>query len=316
MPKHTWLRSSELRRKPEWLEPLFPWQQKALVTNGRTMAYLDEGDADGRPILLLSGNPTWGFLYRDFVEPLKEAGFRAIVPDWVGAGYSDHPRDDRALTFAHHIADLVSLVDQLDLRDFVVVGQDWGGPQGVGAALQRIERLGGLVLMNTWLFTGLVGKFHSSPRPWTTWHAPLIGQLLMKRAKVLSHAGPTALSQRGMTEDEARAYHHVFDEPESDSVVLTWPRTIPMREGDRGWADMKAIEDRLGELADIPTLLLWAPGDNVFTMEYGERMKELLPHAVGPITFDRASHFLQDDRGPDLAAEIVSFLASMETGRE
>ena len=81
-----------------------------------------------------------------------------------------------------------------------------------------------------------------------------------------------------MTEDEARAYHHVFDEPESDAVVLTWPRTIPMREGDRGWADMKAIENRLGELVDIPTLLLWAPGDNVFTMQYAERMKELLPH--------------------------------------
>lgn len=294
--------------KPEWLAPLFPWEQKALTVNGRVMAYIDEGDRRGRPVLLLSGNPTWGFLYRDFVAPLTGAGYRVIAPDWVCAGYSSHPSVDAALTLAHHIADLVSLLDQLDLRGFVIVGQDWGGPQGVGAALQRLERLDALVLMNTWLFTGMISKFHASPRPWTTWHAPLIGQYFMKRHKVLSHHGPSAVTARGLTEEEARAYHHVFDEPDSEHVVLTWPRTIPMREGDRGWADMKSIEQRLPELAHVPTLLLWAPGDEVFPLAFGERLKELLPHAEGPVTFDNARHFLQDDRGKDLAAAIVEFL--------
>jgi haloalkane dehalogenase len=299
---------TELRPKPDWLTPLFPWRQHALRVNGRTMAYLDEGDRAARPVLLLSGNPTWGFLYRDFIEPLTSAGYRVIAPDWIGAGYSDHPRVDAALTLAHHIADLVALLDQLDLRGFVIVGQDWGGPQGVGAALQRVERLGALVLMNTWLFTGLVSKFHASPRPWTTWHAPLIGQFFMKRAKVLSQGGPAVTTQRGLSETEARAYHHVFDEPDADHVVLTWPRTIPLREGDRGWADLKAIENRLPELAEIPTTLLWAPDDEVFPIEFAHRLKELLPQAEGPVAFDRAKHFLQDDRGPDLAQAIVAFL--------
>jgi pimeloyl-ACP methyl ester carboxylesterase len=297
-----------LRVKPTWLEPLFPWQQKSVVVNGRNMAYIDEGDRAGRPVLLLSGNPTWGFLYRDFVHPLTKAGYRAIAPDWVGAGYSDHPCNDAALTFAHHIADLVSLIDQLELRGFVITGQDWGGPQGVGAALQRVEKLSALVLMNTWLFTGLISKFHASPRPWTTWHAPLTGPFFMRRHKVLSQHGPTATTVRGMTPDEGRAYHHVFDEHGSDHVVLTWPRTIPMREGDRGFADMQAIERRLPELSKTPTLLLWAPGDEVFPIEFGNRLKELLPHAEGPIAFDRARHFLQDERGPDLARAMVEFL--------
>jgi haloalkane dehalogenase len=272
------------------------------------MAYIDEGDRNARPVLLLSGNPTYGFLYRFFIGPLTQAGYRAIAPDWVGCGYSDHPRVDEALTMPHHIADLVSLMDQLELRGFVIVGQDWGGPQGVGAALQRLERLSALVLMNTWLFTGYVGRFHASPRPWTTWHAPLIGQFFMKRNKVLSHGGPTLVTRRGLTETEGRGYHHVFDEPDSDHVVLTWPRTIPLREGDRGWADMLYIERRLPELASIPTLLLWAPEDNVFTIEYANRLKELIPRAEGPITFDKAAHFLQDDRGPDLAKAIAEFL--------
>jgi haloalkane dehalogenase len=294
--------------KPEWLRDLFPWEQHALVVNGRSMTFIDEGARDARPVLLLSGNPTWGFLYRDFVRPLVDGGYRVIVPDWIGAGYSDHPRVDAALTFAHHIADLVSLLDQLDLRGFVIVGHDWGGPQGVGAALQRIDRLAAVALMNTWLFTGLVSRFHASPRPWTTWHAPLLGQFFMKRHKVLSHNGPRATSVRGLTADEARAYHHVFDEPDSDHVVLTWPRTIPMRPGDRGWQDMLWIERRLPELTAVPVLLLWAPEDEVFPIEFGNRLKQLLPHGEGPVTFDRARHFLQDDRGSDLAHSLVEFL--------
>jgi pimeloyl-ACP methyl ester carboxylesterase len=294
--------------KPAWLQPLFPWTQHSIRVNGRNMAYIDEGDRSRPPVLLLSGNPTWGFLYRDFIAPLVNAGYRAIAPDWIGAGYSDHPRVDSSLTLAHHIADLVSLIDQLDLQKFVIVGQDWGGPQGVGAALQRLDRLGAMVLMNTWLFTGFLSKFHTSPKPWTTWHAPLIGQYFMKRHKVLSQHGPSATTVRGMTDDEARAYHHVFDEPDSDHVVLTWPRTIPMREGDRGWQDLRMIEQRLPELSKTPIQLLWAPGDEVFTLATCHRMKELLPHAEGPILFDRARHFLQDDRGPDLAAAICPFL--------
>jgi haloalkane dehalogenase len=297
-----------MQSKPQWLEPLFPWPQHSRMVNGREMAFVDEGPRDGRPVLLCSGNPTWGFLYRDFVGPLTEAGYRVIVPDWVGAGYSSHPRVDAALTLAHHIADFASLLDQLDLRGFVVVGQDWGGPQGVGGALQRVERLAGLVLMNTWLFTGMLSKFHASPKPWTTWHAPLAGPFFMRRVKVLSHGGPAKTTARGLTAEESRGYHHVFDEPDSDHVVLTWPRTIPMREGDRGWADMKAIERRLPELKDVPTLLLWGPEDEVFPLEFGMRLKELLPQAEGPVTFERARHFLQDDRGPDLAKAIVEFL--------
>jgi len=297
-----------MHAKPDWLQKVFPWPQRELRVNGRSMAYVDEGPRDARPVLLLHGNPTWGVLYRDFIGPLADAGYRVVVPDCIGAGYSDHPRVDAALTLAHHVADLVSLIDQLELRGFVVVGQDWGGPQGVGAALQRRSELSALVLMNTWLFTDYKGKFHQSPLPWTTWHAPILGQFLMKRLKVLSHAGVSAIAHRSMTEAEKRAYHHVFDEPDSDHVVLTWPRTIPLREGDRGWADMTAIQRRLPELASVPTLLVWAPEDTVFPIEYARRLQELLPHAEGPLVFDRAGHFLQDDRGADIVAALLPFL--------
>jgi haloalkane dehalogenase len=297
-----------MNETPHWLKTLFPWPQSTLTVNGRRMAYVDEGPKTARPVLLLHGNPTWGFLYRDFVEPLKAAGYRVIVPDCIGAGYSDKPRLDAAYSLAHHIADLVSLIDQLDLKGFAVVGQDWGGPQGTGAALMRLERLSALTLMNTWLFTDYKGRFHTGARPWTTWHAPLIGPYIMKRLKILSAGGPSRTSQRGLSEAEARAYHHVYDERESETVTLTWPRSIPLAEGDRGWADMAWIQSQLPRLAQTPIQLLWAPEDQVFPIEYARRLKALLPHAEDIKAFDKAAHFLQDDRGPDLAAEIADFL--------
>jgi haloalkane dehalogenase len=294
--------------KPDWLKPLFPWRQALIEVNGRRIAFIDEGPKDARPVLLLHGNPTWSFLYRDFIKPLIAAGYRVIAPDCIGAGYSDKPRIDAAYSLAHHIADLVSLIDQLDLKGFAVVGQDWGGPQGAGAALVRLERLAALILMNTWLYTDYKGRFHATARPWTTWHAPVIGPYFLKRLKVLSHNGPSATSKRGLTADEARAYHHVYDERESETVTLTWPRSIPLAEGDRGWADMAWIQAQLPKLKDTPVQLIWAPEDQVFPIEYAERLKELLPHAEGPKTYDRAAHFLQDDRGPEIAADIVGFL--------
>jgi haloalkane dehalogenase len=293
---------------PDWLKPMFPWTQAFAEVNGRRMAYVDEGPRGARPVLLLHGNPTWSFLYRDFIEPLTVAGYRVIAPDCIGAGYSDKPRIDAAYSLAHHIADLVSLIDQLGLEGLAIVGQDWGGPQGPGAALMRLERVAALTLMNTWLFTDYQGRFHTTARPWTTWHAPVIGPYFLKRLKVLSHAGPSATSRRGMSPEEARGYHHVYDERESETATLTWPRSIPLREGDRGWADMAWIQGQLGRLQNIPIQILWAPEDQVFPIEYAERLKALLPHAEGPRSFDRAAHFLQDDRGPDLVAEIIGFL--------
>lgn len=297
-----------MNQPPAWLNALFPWPRSSLTVNGRRMAYIDEGPRDGRPVLLLHGNPTWAFLYRDFIGPLTTAGYRAIAPDCIGAGYSDKPRIDAAYSLAHHIADLVSLIDQLGLAGFAMVGQDWGGPQGVGAALQRLDRLAALTLMNTWLFTDYKGRFHTSAKPWTTWCAPIAGPYFMKRMKVLSHGGPSNTTQRAMTPEEARGYHHVYDERESETVTLTWPRSIPLAEGDRGWADMTMIQFRLPELAKTPIQLIWAPEDQVFPIEYANRLKALLPHAEGPKTYDRARHFLQDDRGPEIAADVVAFL--------
>src|SRR5258706_6077205 len=137
----------------------------------------------------------------------------------------------------------------------------------------------------------------------------------MKRHKVLSHGGPSTITKRGMSSEEKRAYHHVYDEPDSETVVMTWPRTIPLEEGDRGWSDMKSIEARLHEFSGTPTMIIWGTDDAVFDVGYRDRLKQYFPHAEGPINFDRASHFLQDDRGSDIVKAILPFLAHAVKGR-
>lgn len=300
--------------KPAWLRELYPWEQHIVVVNGRRMAYLDEGDANGTPVLLLHGNPNWSFLYRFMVGPLVESGYRVIAPDWVGSGYSDKPSLDAAYTLAHHVADLVALIDTLDLRSVAIVGQDWGGPQGTGAALERLDRVAAITLMNTWVSTDVCGPFHASPLPWTTWHAPLVGQVFLKRFKMLSHHALTGVTSRGLSPEEAAGYKHVYDEPDREGVTLTWPRTIPLTQGDRGWADMKRIEERLPKLADVPVQLLWAPDDAVFPVAYRDRIKELVPHAEVGKVFPGAHHFLQDDCGADIVVELITFLDRVTGG--
>jgi pimeloyl-ACP methyl ester carboxylesterase len=112
-----------------------------------------------------------------------------------------------------------------------------------------------------------------------------------------------------MRSEEKRGYHHIFDEPDSETVVLTWPRSIPLQEADRGWADMRAIEARIPDLREIPTQIVWGVDDPVFNLEYRDRLMQLFPHAEGPVNFARASHFLQDDRGADIVKTIIPFLA-------
>jgi haloalkane dehalogenase len=299
---------------PDWLRELYPWVQQQVVVNGRRMAYLDEGDPAATPVILLHGNPNWSFLYRFMVGPLVEAGYRVIAPDWIGSGNSDKPSMDAAYSLAHHIADLVALMDALELEGMAIVGQDWGGPQGTGAALERLDRIAAISLMNTWVSTDVCGPFHASPMPWTTWHAPLVGQVFLKRFKIMSHWGLTSATARGLSDDEARGYNHVYDERYSETVTLTWPRTIPLTPGDRGWADMKRIEEQLPKLADTPVQLMWAPGDAVFPIAYRDKIKELIPHAEIGKLFPGAQHFLQDDCGADVAAELISFLDRVTKG--
>lgn len=118
------------------------------------MAYVDAGPRDGRPVLLLHGEPSWSYLYRWMIGPLADGGLRVIAPDLIGFGRSDKPVAREDYTYARHVAWVTDLVQQLDLRDALFFGQDWGGLVGLRVVAEQADRFAGIVASNTFLPTG------------------------------------------------------------------------------------------------------------------------------------------------------------------
>jgi pimeloyl-ACP methyl ester carboxylesterase len=168
---------------PDAIRSQWPYRPRFVRVNGWRMHYVDEGA--GEPVVLLHGNPTWGFLYRDFVAPLTRAGYRVIIPDMIGFGLSEKPTREDAHGLDGHIANLTALVRQLDLEHITLVCHDWGGPTGLGFALSNRERMHALVLMSTWAWPLPPTEFHTRMFPWRIMHAPLLGPYLLGRHNVL-----------------------------------------------------------------------------------------------------------------------------------
>ncbi len=272
------------------------------------MHYVDEGSGD--PVVLLHGNPTWGFLWRDVIPPLLAACHRVIVPDMIGFGLSEKPTREQAHTLDGHIANLAALLRGLDLRNATIVCHDWGGPTGLGFALANPERVRALVVMSTWGWALPPAEFHTRLFPWRLMHAPLVGPYLLGRHNVLASRGVylSVVDRARFRERAQEAYEAVLPDPASRLLTWTWPRWIPLdaeaRAADRfGW-----IEQGLRDWRK-PVQIIWGREDDVFdAATFASRFKTLLPHAEGPHLVT-GRHFLQEDSGAEIGALIAAFLA-------
>ena len=132
--------------------PDFPFDSSYHEVDGLRLAYLDEGE--GPPVVFFHGEPTWSFLWRKVIPPVRDAGYRCIAPDYAGFGRSDKPTDRSWYTYDRHCELFADLVERLDLRDTTVVVHDWGGPIGLRAAVDQPDRIARMVIMDTGLFTG------------------------------------------------------------------------------------------------------------------------------------------------------------------
>ena len=132
--------------------PDFPWEPRYRDVNGLRMAHVEDGD--GPPVVMFHGEPTWGFLWRKVLPPVRDAGYRVILPDLVGFGRSDKPTDFDWYSYDRHGEYAATLFEDLDLRDATIVVHDWGGPVGLRIAIEQPERVARIVVMDTGLFTG------------------------------------------------------------------------------------------------------------------------------------------------------------------
>ena len=281
----------------------FPWKSRLInVDHGIRQAVVDEGPRDASlTFLLLHGNPTWSYLYREFIRALSPR-FRVIAPDHVGFGRSDKPRDPRWYTLDRHVANLTKLLHELRAQQVVPVMQDWGGPIGMGWATRHPAQVAGLVVLNTWAFV-------REPRM----KLPLLFKFLVlgkggwKRAVqsnifvelFLAKGGP-----RKLTAEELDPYRAPFPAPDDRVGIARFPQLIPETKNQthESWASMAFIEDNASRLREKPALICWADKDPAFKKPQLARWQHLFAHPDGPHHLPQAGHFLQEDApGPILA---------------
>jgi haloalkane dehalogenase len=263
---------------------------------GLRMHFVEEGV--GAPILLLHGEPTWAFLYRKLIPPLAAVG-RVIAPDYFGFGRSDKPTHVEDYSYDLHYNSIERLVDELDLRDVTVVVHDWGGPIGLRLAVERHDRVERLVILNTGIGAGRAPseewlRFREFMRRVDREIVP--GQLIR-----ISSAGELA-------DDVVEGYNAPFPTPESKAGVVAFPELVPTELEHPNAATMLEVRAAL-EHWEKPTLVLFSDSDPVFSPRAAERMASRIPGAGPAEIVAGAGHFLQEEKGEEIADRIVRFLA-------
>jgi haloalkane dehalogenase len=262
---------------------------------GLRMHYADEGA--GEPVVCFHGEPTWAYLYRKLLPPLVSAGMRVVCPDYAGFGRSDKPTDRRWYSYDRHVDHTAGLLAALDLRAATVIAQDWGGPIGLRWAVENAERVARLVILNTGLFTGRVSKGFMAWRDYAERNPDLpVGFVLQ---------GATATE---LPDDVVAAYEAPFPTPESKAGAAQFPLLVPISDDQAGAGEMRAVADELSRW-DKPALVAFSDEDPVFPYpRAGERFTSLIPGAGEQVRIEGAAHFLQEDRGEQIAELVLEFV--------
>ncbi|WP_298336209.1 alpha/beta fold hydrolase [uncultured Erythrobacter sp.] len=285
----------------------FPFQPNFIEYDGVSIHYVDEGPENPKGTFLLGhGEPSWSYLYRDWIGPLNEAGYRCIAVDLPGFGKSDKPTSRDWYTYERHCGALRAVIDALDLRDIHLVVQDWGGAIGLRQAVDQPERFARLFIFNTTVWHEGVTY---SPRLWE-WmkkcddpesfgHDMPVGQIVFAAMKRGGH-DPALVSS---------AFDAPFTTPESKAGAQAFPYLIPfgLRENAETGSDHNRIFETLKLWQSCPVHLIFGDADEVYPWEWAETWAAMIPHA----TLDRidgGGHFVQFDAADDCVAAILSHL--------
>lgn len=296
---------------PAAIRSQWPYSPRFARVNGSRMHYIDEGEGD--PVVLLHGNPTWGFLYRDVIDPLIRSRRRVIVPDMIGFGLSEKPSREQAHSLDGHTANLTALMRQLDLKRIALVCHDWGGPTGLSFAMSNPDRIRALIVMSTWAWPLPPAEFHTRIFPWRMMHAPLVGPYLMGRHNALAGRGIylSVVDREKFKRTAQAAYDAVLPDSQDRLLTWTWPRWIPLDRSARAFDRFAWLERKLSQ-SQLPTMIIWGREDDVFdAATFSDRFKRLLPHAEGPHLVT-GRHFLQEDSGIEIAGLIRSYLERLD----
>ncbi len=276
--------------------PGYPFEPNFVDINGYRMHYVDEGA--GNPVLMLHGEPSWSYLYRKMIPPVAEAGNRVIAPDLIGFGKSDKPMDIAVHTYAMHVAAITEFITELDLNNITLVCQDWGSLIGLRVAAENPERFARIVLANGALPNGEPNMSEA----FMNWRA---------QAARMQEAGDMPVGRivgRNHGEEVIAAYDAPFPDGSYKAGPLAMPLLVPISPDDPAAAANRAAWDVLRSW-EKPFLTAFSDGDPI-TGGGDAIFQRLVPGAQGQkhTTIEGGGHFLQEDRGEDLAEVVVQFI--------
>ena len=290
---------------------LYPFRSHWLPINGHRCHYVDEGR--GEPVLMLHGNPTWSFYFRHLIADLA-ADYRVIAPDHIGCGLSDKPdRHAYGFRLADRIADLEALVSNVaNDAPLTLVVHDWGGMIGLAFALRHLDRIRRIVITNTSGFRPPAGKpipirlrllrnFNGFAEP------AVLGLNLFARAAAVM--APRRRLPRAVRQGLLAPY----DRPKHRIATLRFVQDIPLSEGDPSYPIVKAVDDNLHRLGQLPMLICWGKHDFVFDMDYYAEWRRRFPGAEAHL-FEDAGHYLLEDEPRAVTATIRHFLKRHTAG--
>jgi haloalkane dehalogenase len=277
--------------------PGYPFAPNYAEAGGLRLHFVDEGEGD--PVVFLHGEPTWSYLWRKVLPPVRDAGFRCIAPDLPGFGRSDKPTDVGWYSYDRHAEAAGALLEQLDLRDITFVVHDWGGPVGLRLAVDHPERVARLVILDTGLFTG---RQHMSDawiafRDFVARTEDLPIGFLVKGA-----------CARDMPHDVFSAYEAPFPNAASKAGARAFPLMLPTSPDTPGADEGQRVLEALPGL-DVPKFVLWADKDPILSLDIGTRFAAAIG-APEPEVVEDASHFLQEDAGEEIGQRIAAWLTS------
>lgn len=285
-------------------ETLYPFPSRFLDRAGLRYHYLDEGQ--GAPVVMVHGNPTWSFLFRDLIRGLRDQ-CRTVAIDHIGCGLSDKPSDDR---YRYHLAsrvdDLEALIDHLDLGERItLVLHDWGGMIGMAWANRHPRRVARLVLLNTAAFRLPPGK----KLPWQirlVRNTPL-GPILVRGFNAFSQGLVRTCSVKPLSPAVRAGYLAPYDGWNARRAVLRFVQDIPLAPGDVSFDLVRSVEEGLPRFRSVPMLICWGRRDFVFDDDFLAGWNARFPDAEVHV-FDDAGHLVLEDAGDRIVPLVQDFL--------
>ena len=279
--------------RPAWVrEELYPFESRFLGLDGTRVHYVDEGN--GSPLLMLHGNPTWSFLYRDVIHGLRDR-FRCIAPDYPGFGLST-AAPGYGYTPAEHADVIERLVLELDLGQITLMAQDWGGPIGFAVAERHADRFRAFVIGNTFAWPM---ESNRAARAFSRFMGGRIGgYLILRRNFFVERIIPGGVKRKKLSAEVMDAYRGPFPDPGSRTPLHVFPREI-LRSG----PFLAAVERKLPELHDRPALILWPTRDQAFGAVERRRWETLFPNHR-TVLLEGAGHYMQEDAPAEIVVAI------------